>query len=97
MIIPWPVCFVVDWLASLFGYDTYVRATGGPGWHWGRVGAEAIFFTRRQPGSKRLKAVKPKAPINKDDSGYIIVDTDPIETAAVDYCRVPLRGTLILK
>jgi hypothetical protein len=46
MIIPWPVVTLLDKVANLFGYQVYVRATGGPGWHWGRVGAERVFFIR---------------------------------------------------
>jgi len=58
--IPWPLVRLIDWLASPFGFDTYVRATGGPGWHWGRLGAERVFFVRRPPGQKRHRALRPK-------------------------------------
>lgn len=59
MIIPWPVVSLIGAVASPFGFETYVRATGAPGWHWGRIGAEHVHFIRRAPGAKPIKALKP--------------------------------------
>jgi hypothetical protein len=62
MIVPWPIVTLIDWIVSPFGFDTYVRATGGPGWHWGRMGAERVYFVRRPPGQERHKRLKPSRP-----------------------------------
>jgi hypothetical protein len=59
MIIPWPIVSLMGFVAEIFGYGTYVRAIGGPGWHWGRVGAERVYFHKRPPGEKPVKRLKP--------------------------------------
>jgi hypothetical protein len=60
LVIPWPLVALIDRIASLFGRSVYVRATGGPGWHWGRIGAERIYFVRRPPGEAPFKRLKPR-------------------------------------
>ncbi len=59
MIIPWPIVRLIDVGAGLWGFQIYVRAAGGPGWHWGRIGAEAVHFIRIPPGEKPAKRLKP--------------------------------------
>ena len=53
--IPWFICDLLDWAASLFGYNVYVRARSG---NW--FGAEAVFFVRN--GGQRLKKIKARRP-----------------------------------
>lgn len=59
--IPWFLVTLIDHLAWPLGYQNYVTAQGGPGWHRGRFGADRVHFMRKAPGAKRvpkLKAVK---------------------------------------
>ncbi|MBR2689152.1 MAG: hypothetical protein IKE42_14970 [Aquamicrobium sp.] len=58
LIIPWFVCTIVEHVAWPLGWQTYVRAQGGAGWHRGRIGADAIYFVRRDPTAKRLRRRK---------------------------------------
>jgi hypothetical protein len=58
LVIPWAVVDVIDGIAWLFGWQTYVRAIGGPGWHSGRFGAEAVYFIRRDPIAKRVPRIR---------------------------------------
>ena len=57
---PWFFVALVDALASLFGYQIYVRAVGGPGFHRGGVGADRIYFIKRPAGPPRPKALRPR-------------------------------------
>lgn len=57
--IPWFIVSIIDFIAWRFGYQTYVQAQGGPGWHCGRFGAERIYFIRRIPGEPRPKRLRP--------------------------------------
>jgi hypothetical protein len=59
-VIPWPLVALIGRIADLFGYSTYVRATGGEGWHWGRIGAERVYFVRLAPGEAPAKRLKPR-------------------------------------
>ncbi|WP_448113051.1 hypothetical protein [Mesorhizobium amorphae] len=58
LLIPWFVCTIVDHIAWSLGWQTYVSAQGGSGWHRGRFGADAIHFVRRDPNARRLKRLK---------------------------------------
>lgn len=59
--IPWVLVAAIDAVAWQFGFQTYVRAIGGPGWHRGRFGADRIYFIRFSGGERprRLTARKP--------------------------------------
>lgn len=56
--IPWFIVKIIDIIAWQFGYQIYVRARGGPGWHWGRIGAERIYFIWADPEVKRVPKLK---------------------------------------
>lgn len=58
LIIPWFVCTIVEHIAWPLGWQTYVRAVGGAGWHRGRIGVERIHFVRRDPKAKRVPKLK---------------------------------------
>lgn len=48
--IPWFIVDIIGALASIFGYDIYVRAWSGNWW-----GAEGIYFMHRVPGAQKLR------------------------------------------
>jgi hypothetical protein len=54
LVIPWFICSIVEAVAWPLGWQTYVRARGGPGWHSGRIGAERLYFVRREKGRGRF-------------------------------------------
>jgi len=59
LVIPWPIVSLIDVVARWFGYQTYVTATGGLGWHPGRIGAQRIHFIQHTFGEdwpRKLKA-----------------------------------------
>lgn len=56
--IPWVLVAAIDAIAWRVGFQTYVRAVGGPGWHRGRFGADRIYFVRRVGGEQRLRRLK---------------------------------------
>ena len=58
LLIPWFVCTIIEHIAWPLGWQTYVRATGGPGWYMGRIGAERIYFIRRDPDARRVPALR---------------------------------------
>lgn len=60
--IPWMLVAAIDAVAWRLGYQTYVWATGGPGWHRGRFGADRISFIRRTGEEKRLPKLKAHKP-----------------------------------
>lgn len=58
LIIPWPLCSLIEHMAWPLGWQTYVRAQGGPGWHSGCFGAEAIYFIRRDPQARLVPRLR---------------------------------------
>lgn len=57
--IPWFVVSIIDTIAWRLGYQTYVKAQGGPGWHRGRFAADRVRFIRRDPNAKRMPKLHP--------------------------------------
>lgn len=54
MIYPWFLVKLLGAVARPLGYQTFVMAQGGPGFHRGRLGADRIFFRPRDPDSTPL-------------------------------------------
>lgn len=54
MIIPWPIVSLIDAVAWPLGYQVYVTAIGGAGWHRGHLGADRLHFVKRHPAAARL-------------------------------------------
>ncbi|GEP09826.1 hypothetical protein [Methylobacterium gnaphalii] len=55
---PWFFVAIIDRLAWPLGYQTYVTAQGGPGYHRGRIGADRIHIVRKAPDAQRVPALK---------------------------------------
>lgn len=56
--IPWFLVSVVDFFAWHLGYQVYVTAQGGPGWHRGRFGADKVHLIRHPVGEPRPRKLK---------------------------------------
>jgi hypothetical protein len=54
-IVPWFIVSIIDWFAWPLGYQTYVAAVGGAGWHRGRLGADSVHFVKRRVDGPRFK------------------------------------------
>jgi len=55
--IPWFLVSLVDWFVWPLGYQTYVTALGGPGWHRGKFGADSVHFIKRASTRPRFKRI----------------------------------------
>lgn len=52
--IPWFIVNLIGAIASVFGYDVYVRAWSGDWW-----GAERVYFMPRVAGAQKLRRLAP--------------------------------------